>query len=226
MKHIETNKLFSLLLIFFIINLILGAFNLLQLGRPFIYYEYLLIPLAFAFSSNYYFRFSAILSLFLSDILISVSKIYYFDTFNFLQKFSSIFISNFSIKFWVIVLLSFSVVFLLIHLLISKSTLRSISTSKNDKKFGFLFLLLSFSMVYGIDSLFGSSSLQFKPNGKLNVNFSQSIVMQYAKDARIYLKKYLPVSQIENFESTNKEESLSYRNLLKDSSKRENLNYS
>jgi hypothetical protein len=107
MKHIETNKLFSLLLIFFIINLILGAFNLLQLGRPFIYYEYLLIPLFFAFLSNYYFRFIAILSLFLSDILISVSKIYYFDTFNFLQKFSSLFISNFSVKFWVIVLLIF-----------------------------------------------------------------------------------------------------------------------
>ncbi len=223
MKNMVTNKLFSLLLIFFIINLILGAFNLLQLGRSFIYYEYLLIPLLFAFSRNYYFRFSAILSLFLSDILISISKIYYFDTFNFLQKFSSIFISNFSVKFWVIVLFCFSVVFLLIHLLISKSILRSICTSKNDKKFGFLFLLLSFSMVYSIDSLFGSSSLQFKPNGKLNVNFSQSIIMQYAKDARIYLKKYLPVSQIENFESINKEESLSYRYLSKDSSEKEAL---
>lgn len=45
--------------------------------------------------------------------------------------------------------------------------------------------------------------------------------MQYVKDARIYFKKYLPVSQIENFENTTKGESVSYRYLLKDSSKKQ-----
>ncbi len=47
--------------------------------------------------------------------------------------------------------------------------------------------------------------------------------MQYVYDARIYLKKYLPVSQIENFENFNKGESVSYRYLLKDSSEKQVL---
>jgi len=108
-------------------------------------------------------------------------------------------------------------------MLITKTILRSIGTFKNDKKFGVLFLILCFTVVYGIDSLFGSSSLQFKPNGKVNLNISQSIVVQYVKDARIYLKKYLPVSKIENFENISNGESVSYRYLLRDSSKKQAL---
>lgn len=218
-----TNKVLSLTLILYSINLFLGAFNLLQLGRPFFYYEYLLVPFLFSLVNNYYFRFITLLGLIVSDLLISISKIYYFDTFNFLQKFSSIFISNFSVKFWIIVLVSVGFIFSLIHLILTKSTFRSIETFRNDKKFGVLFLILGFAIVYIIDSLFGSSFLHFKPNGKVNVNFSQSIVMQYVKDARIYLKKYLPVSQIENFENFNKGESVCYRYLLKDSSKKQVL---
>ena len=79
----------------------------------------------------------------------------------------------------------------------------SIGTTKNDKKFGVLFLNICFTVVYGVDYLFGSSFLQFKPNGKLNLNFSQSIVVLYVKDEKIYLKKYLPVSKIENLENIN-----------------------
>lgn len=219
----HTNKALYLLLIICIINLLFGTFYLLHLGRPVLYYEYLLIPVVFSFSQNYLFRFFTILGLLISDLLVSISKIYYFDTFNFLQKFSSIFISNFSVKFWIIVLVCFGVVFLFIHMLITKTIFRSIGTSKNDKKFGLLFLILCFTVVYGIDSLFGSSSLKFKPNGKVNINFSQSIVMMYVKDAKIYLKKYLPVSKIENFRNINNGESISYRHLLRDSSNKQAL---
>jgi hypothetical protein len=108
-------------------------------------------------------------------------------------------------------------------MLITKTALRRLGTTKNDKKFGVLFLILCFTVVYGIDSLFGSSSLKFKPNGKVNINFSQSIAVLYVKDAKIYLKKYLPVSKIENFENINKGESVSYRYLLRDSSKKQAL---
>jgi hypothetical protein len=108
-------------------------------------------------------------------------------------------------------------------MLITKTIFRSIGTSKNDKKFGLLFLILCFTVVYGVDTLFGSSSLKFKPNGKVNINFSQSIVTLYVKDAKIYLKKYLPVSKIENFRNINKGESISYRYLLRDSSKKQAL---
>ena len=218
-----TNKALYLLLIICSINLLFGAFYLLHLGRPVLYYEYLLIPLVFSFTRNYFFRFITIFGLLVSDLLISISKIYYFDTFNFLQKFSSIFISNFSLKFWIVVLVCFGFVFLLIHMLITKTIFRSIGTSKNEKKFGVLFLILCFTVVYGIDSLFGSSSLKFKPNGKVNINFSQSIVTLYLKDAKIYLKKYLPVSKIENFRNINNGESISYRYLLRDSSKKQAL---
>ena len=218
-----TNKALYLLLIICSINLLFGAFYLLHLGRPVLYYEYLLIPFVFSFTRNYFFRFITIFSLLVSDLLISISKIYYFDTFNFLQKFSSIFISNFSLKFWIVVLVCFGFVFLLIHMLITKTIFRSIGRSKNDKKFGLFFIILCFTVVYGIDSLFGSSSLKFKPNGKVNINFSQSIVTLYVKDAKIYLKKYLPVSKIENFQNINKGESISYRYLLRDSSKKQAL---
>ncbi len=73
------------------------------------------------------------------------------------------------------------------------------------------FIILCFTVVYEIDSLFGSSSLKFKPNGKANINFSQFIVTLYVKDAKIYLKKYLQVSKIENFQNINKGESIGYR---------------
>ena len=218
-----TNKALYLLLIICSINLLFGAFYLLHLGRPVLYYEYLLIPFVFSFTRNYFFRFITIFGLLVSDLLISISKIYYFDTFNFLQKFSSIFISNFSLKFWIVVLVCFGFVFLFIHMLITKTIFRSIGTSKNDKKFGLFFIILCFTVVYAIDSLFGSSSLKFKPNGKVNINFSQSIVTLYVKDAKIYLKKYLPVSKIENFRNINNGESISYRYLLRDSSKKQAL---
>lgn len=218
-----TNNALSLLLIICSINLLFGTFYLLHLGRPFVYYEYLLIPFVFSLFKKYFFRFFTILVLIISDLLISISKIYYFDTFNFLQKFSSIFISNFSFKFWIVVVACVGFILLFIHLLITKTALRTITYTKNDKKFGVLFLILGFAIVYIIDSLFGSSSLQFKPNGKLTLNFSQSIVRQYMKDATIYVKKYLPVSQIQNFENSNKRESLSYEYLLKDSSQKQAL---
>ena len=218
-----TNKALYLLLLICTINLLFGTFYLLHLGRPVLYYEYLLIPFFFSFTRNYLFRFITIFGLIISDLLISISKIYYFDTFNFLQKFSSIFISNFTLKFWIVVLVCLVIVFLLIHMLITKTIFSSIGTTKNDKKLGVLFLILCFTVVYGIDSLFGSSSLKFKPNGKVNINFSQSIVTLYVKDAKIYLKKYLPVSKIENFQNINKGESISYRYLLRDSSKKQAL---
>lgn len=112
---------------------------------------------------------------------------------------------------------------MLIHLLIAKTALRSIGTTKNDNKFGVQFLIICFTVIYGVDSLFGSSSLQFKPNGKVNINFSQSIAVLYVKEAKIYLNKYLPVSKIENFENINNVESVTYRYLLRDSSKKQAL---
>ena len=81
-----TNKALYLLLIICTINLLFGAFYLLHLGRPVLYYEYLLIPIIFSFTRNYFFRFIIIFGLLVSDLLISISKIYYFDTFNFFAE--------------------------------------------------------------------------------------------------------------------------------------------
>ena len=111
MKSNYVNKTFLLILLLCSINLLFGTFYLLHLGRPVLYYEYLLIPIIFSFSRNYLFRFITIFGLLVLDLFLSISKIYYFDTFNFLQKFSSIFISNFSLKFWIVVIVCFVVVF-------------------------------------------------------------------------------------------------------------------
>jgi len=220
-KSINKGILIFVLLIGF--NLLLGAFNLLYLGRPIVYYEYLLIPLLFSFSSRYYYRVIVLLGLVFSDLLISISKIYYFDTFNFLQKFSSIFISNFSLKIWLVVIASALLIFILIHLIVKKSVVVSIASTKKDKKFGLIFFVASFSIIFLFDSLFGSSSLQFKPNGKFNANISQSIIRQYMRDAKVYFKKYLLVSKIENFKNLDNKNSITYQYLLKDSSSKQAL---
>ena len=223
MKFINNNKAVHLLLLIYGINLLLSAFYALQLNRPIFYYEYLFIPIIFSFLRNYYLRFFTVLGLLLADVLISISKLYYFDTFNFLQKFSSIFISNFSVKFWIYTILIIFIIFILIHLLITRSNLSKINKAKNDQKLGIYFLLCSFILINGIDILSGSSSLQFKPNGKFNINFSQSIVKQYIKDARVYLKKYSPVSKIENFSNYQNKPSISYQYLQNDSSNKQVL---
>jgi hypothetical protein len=220
-KSINKGILIFVLLIGF--NLLLGAFNLLYLGRPIVYYEYLLIPLLFSFSSRYYYRVIVLLGLVFSDLLISISKIYYFDTFNFLQKFSSIFISNFSLKIWLVVIASALLIFILIHLIVKKSVVVSIASTKKDKKFGLIFFVASFSIIFLFDSLFGSSSLQFKPNGKFNANISQSIIRQYMRDAKVYFKKYLLVSKIENFKNLDNKNSITYQYLLNDTSSKQAL---
>ncbi len=136
----STNKTFSILILICSINLLFGTFYLLQLGRPFIYYEYLLIPLFFSFFKNYIFRFLTLLLLIISDLLITVSKIYYFDTFNFLQKLNSIFVSSFKLKTWLLILLSFIFIVLLIHLLIKKSVFSVIIIQKASKNMDSIFL--------------------------------------------------------------------------------------
>lgn len=80
------NKALYLLLIICTINLLFGTFYLLHQGRPVIYYEYLLIPIFFSFTRNYLFRFITIFGLLVTDLLVSISKIYYFDTFNFCKS--------------------------------------------------------------------------------------------------------------------------------------------
>ena len=217
------HKPFYMILIVLGINLLLGAFNLLYLGRPIVYFEYLLIPLLFSFSGSYYYRFIVLLGLVFSDLLISISKIYYFDTFNFLQKFRSIFISNFSLKIWLVIIASALLIFILIHLIIKKTVVTSIATTKKHKKFWLIFFVASFSIIFLFDSLFGSSTLQFKPNGKINANISQSIIRQYIKDARVYFKKYLLVSKIENFKNIDNKNSITYQYLLNDSSSKQAL---
>ena len=218
-----TNKTFSLIILIALINLLFSTFFLLQLGRPFLYYEYILIPLFFSFFKNYFFRFFAVLILFVSDLLITVSKIYYFDAFNFLQKLNSIFISSFKLKTWLLILITFIFIILLIHLLVKKSILVSVNISKNDKKFGFYFFSIGFTIIFCIDTFFGSSNLNYKPNGKLNYNFSQPMATQLFQDAKIYFNKYLKVSQIKDFKNIRESQSISFKYLINDTSSKQAL---
>jgi hypothetical protein len=119
--------------------------------------------------------------------------------------------------------LSFIFIVLLIHLLIKKSTFSSINNSKSDKKFGFYFFVLSFIIIYFFDTVFGSSNLNYKPNGRLNYNFSQPMASQLFQDAKIYFKKYLKVSQIRDFKNTMDSESITFKYLKNDNSNKQVL---
>ena len=85
------NIILPLFVIVFL-NLLGHGFYLISIERPVLYYEYLLIPLIFAFTSNKTVRYLIIGFIIISDAIISLSLFYFFDTFNYLTKLPSFFI--------------------------------------------------------------------------------------------------------------------------------------
>lgn len=210
-----------------ILNICLNCFYLVWLQRPIFYYEYLILPLLFSLLPNKFIRTGIVFILILADTIISLSKIYFFDTFNYILKVQSLFLTNFGVIFWVEIIIALSIILILIYLLVSKTQFSNIKTKKADKQFGIAFIIIGMFLVFGLDVLFGSSTINFKPNGKSHINIAQSIFRQYVKDAKIYYKKYLPVSSIQNFNNNvsgnRNASSISYENLYNDTSKKQLL---
>ena len=183
-----------------VINFILNGLFQVVLERPYFYYEYLAVPLLFFFIPKNWMRVFLLGFILIADAIISIAHIYYFDTVNYLRKIPSLFITHFPWYFWLIVIAGIAVFILALYLFIQSSRVKDIGSSKTDKKTYGLFLLVSFSILYFFDTLFGFSVLNFKPNSNHEINIGKSIVREYYKDMTLYLKSYEPVSHFSDFE--------------------------
>ena len=202
-----------------VINFILNGLFQVVLERPYFYYEYLAVPLLFCFIPKNWMRVFLLGFILIADAIISIAHIYYFDTVNYLRKIPSLFITHFPWYFWLIVIAGIAIFILALYLFIQSSRVKDIGSSKTDKKTYSLFLLISFSILYFFDTLFGFSVLNFKPNSNHQINIGKSIVREYYKDMALYLKSYEPVSHFSDFENIHGEKkSIAYHYLLEDTS--------
>jgi hypothetical protein len=208
----DWQKIFIPALIIIILSFIAHGLFIISIERPVIYYEYLAIPLLFTFFPNQRIRFLLLTLILLADSIISLSRFYFFDTFNYLSKIPSLFKSHFSFSFWVILIIGIIISSLLVFF-----TTRSFHHIKSDlpfKKFYLKFLVISFLAVYCIDIARGDSYLYYRTLEKNHTNFSQSFLIQYYKDAKLFSKKYSPVSAINDYPNN----SITYKYLKNDSS--------
>jgi len=197
----------------------LNGFFQVVLERPYFYYEYLAIPLLFCFIPKSWMRALLLSIILVADAIISIAHIYYFDTVNYLRKIPSLFITHFPGYFWLLVIIVIAIFIWVLNKFIQSSRVKTIGSTKTNKKTYGLFLLISFSILYFFDTLFGFSVLNFKPNSKHQINIGKSIVREYYKDMALYIKSYEPVSHFHDFEnSTGNKKSISYHYLLNDTS--------
>jgi len=205
------NIILPLFVIIFL-NLLGHGFYLISIERPVLYYEYLLIPLIFAFTSNKTVRYLIIGFIIISDAIISLSLFYFFDTFNYLTKLPSFFNSHFSFLFWI--KLVGLVLFLGLIIYLTTSAVRFIKAEKAAKIFYFKFLMIVFGLVYCIDIISGNSFFYFRTVGNNHTNFSQSFLMHYYRDAKLFSKKYGPITTIADYPKN----SVTYKYFKNDSS--------
>jgi hypothetical protein len=207
-----------------VFNLLLSAFQLMPIDRPYFYYEYLAIPFLFCFIPKNWIR-SLVLGLQLfADAIISLAHLYFFDTVNYILKFPSLFITHFPWYFWLLLIVGIIIFIWGLHLFVNINRVQQIGQSTSDKKKYSLFLLISFGVLYFFDSIFGFSMLNFKPNGNNKINIGKSIIKEYYKDMALYIKSYEPVSQFNDFKNINGvNKSISYHYLFEDSSEHQVL---
>lgn len=206
------NKIIIPLLVIVLLNLIEHGFYLISIERPVFYYEYLAIPLVFTFISKKLIRLLIITFIVISDAIISLAQFYFFDTFNYITKISSFFSSHFSFSFWLnlagfIILIGF-IIYITIKLL------NFIKSDDLHKIFYTKFLIIVFICVYLIDIITGNSFFYFRTVGNNHTNFSQSAIMHYYNDAKIFSKKYGPITDIADYPKN----SVTYKYLKDDSS--------
>ena len=211
------NKIIIPLLVIVFLNLIEHGFYLISIERPVFYYEYLAIPLVFTFISNKLIRLLIITCIVISDAVISLAQFYFFDTFNYITKLPSFFNSDFSVSFYLILM---SFILLIVFIIYSTyKFFNFIQSGNSDKIFYTKFLLIVFCFVYFIDIITGNSFFYFRTIGNNHTNFSQSAIMHYYNDAKIFSKKYGPVSSIANYPKS----AITYKYFLNDSTAKQVL---
>ena len=68
------SKIVAPTIVIVLLNLILHGFYLVSIERPVFYYEYLTIPLVFAFLKNRLLRYVMIAGIIISDVVISLTQ--------------------------------------------------------------------------------------------------------------------------------------------------------
>jgi hypothetical protein len=129
----DWQKIFIPALTIIILSFIAHGLFIISIERPVIYYEYLAIPLLFTFFPNQRIRFLLLTLILLADSIISLSRFYFFDTFNYLSKIPSLFKSHFSLSFWVILIIGIIISSLLIY--ITTKSFHHIKSDFSFKKF-------------------------------------------------------------------------------------------
>jgi hypothetical protein len=181
------------------LNLLLSGFYLVYVDRPFVYYEYLFLPFLLSVFLNRAVQYFLIALFVLIDLLLSFSHFYFFDSFNYLVKAPSLFISAFTITQIIVGLIGF-IVFVSLVYLIRKMFTDSTSPERPLSRRSFLlFSGLCFLLTYLLDVYNGSSFINFRPAANNHYNIGKSLVRELYKDARIYYKNYASVESIANF---------------------------
>lgn len=78
-------------------NLCCGGFFIVYTERPYVYYEYMIIPAFIGLNlpkSLKILKITAIYLLVCFDVLFSLSRIYFFDSYNYIKKVPEIFVSK------------------------------------------------------------------------------------------------------------------------------------
>ena len=96
----KTFKPLIIAAIIILLNVFLNGFYQYSIDRPLIYYEYILLPFVLVIVQKRLLRIGLLFILIALDTLMSLSRLYYFDSINYLFKFPSLFITQFSFLFW------------------------------------------------------------------------------------------------------------------------------
>lgn len=185
---------------FVTLNILLSGCYLLYVDRPIVYYEYLFLPLLLVFTTKKFLQYGLISILVFTDLLLSFSHFYFFDSFNYLVKFPSLFISSFGLSqiiygvFGLALLIGF--VYLIRKIFLTENSKSGYHTVK---KAVCLFSTVGFISIYGIDVYNGSSFVNFRPANNNHYNVGKSMFRELYKDARIYYKNYAQIEKIADF---------------------------
>lgn len=91
--NIPYKKLLYPLGVVLLINFLMHGCFIIAIERPLFYYEYLALPLVFTFLPNTKIRYFILTVVLILDAIISLARFYFFDSFNYISKIPSLFIS-------------------------------------------------------------------------------------------------------------------------------------
>ncbi len=210
----KTFKPLIIAAIIILLNVFLNGFYQYSIDRPLIYYEYILLPFVLVIVQKRLFRIGLLFILIALDTLMSLSRLYYFDSINYLFKFPSLFITQFSFLFWLKIIIGLAFFIFILYKIITIEAIKTIKRNKEGLFFSIRFFIVSFAAIFIIDYSNGTSFINFTSNRESHLNVSKALISKYYNDINNFKKEFLEVHQIDNFENS----SIAYKYLSTDSS--------